>query len=155
MNHRKTTMNKTTTIYNSRMKMADLVASDMSLLSILQRLEIRLGFGEATVAEVCAQHGISAELLLMICNIYSFNSYRPKAEKLKKEDLPHILSYLRASHKHYMNNWFPRLHNNIHTCIFVRQIDRAPRRMVCAPAVCVFMEDSERWSKVVASEHNL
>ena len=48
------------------MKMADLVASDMSLLSILQRLNIALGFGEATVAEVCAQHNISADLFLTI-----------------------------------------------------------------------------------------
>ena len=75
-----------TTIYNSRMKMADLVASDMSLLSILQRLEIRLGFGEATVAEVCAQHGISAELLLMICNIYSFRDYEPQIETLTRSE---------------------------------------------------------------------
>ena len=51
-------MNKNNTVYNSRMKMADLVASDMSLLSILQRLNIALGFGEATVAEVCALHNI-------------------------------------------------------------------------------------------------
>ena len=97
------------------MKAADLISADWSLLSIFERLDIKLGFGEATVAEICAHYNLSTELFLMICNIYSFNNYRPKAETLKKEDLPHILSYLRASHKHYMNNCFPRLHNNIHT----------------------------------------
>ena len=97
------------------MKAADLISADWRLLSIFERLDIKLGFGEATIDEICARYNLSSELFLMICNIYSFNSYRPKAEKLKKEDLPHILSYLRASHKHYMNNWFPRLHNNIHT----------------------------------------
>ena len=108
-------MNQNSTIYNRRMKMADLVASDISLLSILQRLNIALGFGEATVAEVCAQHNISVDLFLMICNIYSFRDYRPQIETLTNDDIRNITAYLRASHKHYMNNWFPRLHNNIHT----------------------------------------
>jgi regulator of cell morphogenesis and NO signaling len=103
------------TIYSGKMKAADLISADWRLLSIFERLDIKLGFGEATIDEICSRYNLSSELFLMICNIYSFNSYRPKAEKLKKEDLPHILSYLRASHKHYMNNWFPRLHNNIHT----------------------------------------
>ena len=103
------------TIYSGKMKAADLISADWRLLSIFERLDIKLGFGEATIDEICSRYNLSTELFLMICNIYSFNSYRPTAEKLKKEDLPHILSYLRASHKHYMNNWFPRLHNNIHT----------------------------------------
>ena len=103
------------TPYTSKTKAADLITSDFNLLYIFERFGIKLGFGEATIDEICSRYNLSTELFLMICNIYSFNSYRPKAEKLKKEDLPHILSYLRASHKHYMNNWFPRLHNNIHT----------------------------------------
>ena len=96
------------------MKAADLISADWNLLSIFERLDIKLGFGEATIAEICSRYNLSTELFLMICNIYSFDNYRPKTEILKKEDLPHILSYLRASHKHYMTNCFPRLHNNIH-----------------------------------------
>lgn len=96
------------------MKAADLISADWNLLSIFERLDIKLGFGEATIAEICLRYNLSTELFLMICNIYSFDNYRPKTEILKKEDLPHILSYLRASHKHYMTNCFPRLHNNIH-----------------------------------------
>ena len=94
-------MNQNSTIYNRRMKMADLVASDISLLSILQRLNIALGFGEATVAEVCAQHNISVDLFLMICNIYSFRDYRPQIETLTNDDIRNITAYLRASHKFY------------------------------------------------------
>lgn len=102
------------TIYSEKMKAADLISADWNLLSIFERLDIKLGFGEATIAEICLRYNLSTELFLMICNIYSFDNYRPKTEILKKEDLPHILSYLRASHKHYMTNCFPRLHNNIH-----------------------------------------
>ena len=121
-------MNKNNTVYNSRMKMADLVASDMSLLSILQRLNIALGFGEATVAEVCAQHNISADLLLMICNIYSFRDYEPQIETLTDDDIRNITTYLQASHKFYRNICFPILHNHIHS--MVKELDDVSRRLI-------------------------
>ena len=103
------------TLYSEKMKAADLISADWNLLSIFERLDIKLGFGEATVAEICAHNNLSSELFLMICNIYSFENYHPKIDALKKEDLPHILSYLRAAHKYYMTNSFPRLHDHIHT----------------------------------------
>ncbi len=121
-------MNRNTTIYNRRMKMADLVASDMSLLSILQRLDIALGFGEATVADVCAQHGISADLFLMICNIYSFRDYRPQIETLTDDDIRSITTYLRASHKFYSTICFPALHNNIHR--MVKELDEISHKLI-------------------------
>ena len=108
--------------------MADLVASDMSLLSILQRLNIALGFGEATVAEVCAQHNISADLFLMICNIYSFRDYRPQSETLTDDDIRNITMYLQASHKFYRNICLPALHNDIHA--MVKELDDVSRRLI-------------------------
>lgn len=129
MNHKlKSIMNKNNTVYNSRMKMADLVASDMSLLSILQRLNIALGFGEATVAEVCALHNISAELFLMICNIYSFRDYEPQIGTLTDDDIRNITTYLRASHKYYRNICFPALHDDIHK--MVKELDDVSRRLI-------------------------
>ena len=110
------------------MKMADLVASDISLLSILQRLNIALGFGEATVAEVCAQHNISVDLFLMICNIYSFRDYQPQIETLTDEDIKYITMYLRASHKYYSTICFPSLHNNIHK--MVKELDEVSRKLI-------------------------
>ena len=108
--------------------MADLVASDMSLLSILHRLDIALGFGEATVAEVCAQHNISAELFLMICNIYSFRDYEPQIETLTDDDIRNITTYLQASHKFYRNICFPTLHNHIHS--MVKELNDVSRRLI-------------------------
>ena len=124
----RTTINMNNTIYNRRMKMADLVASDMSLLSILQRLNIALGFGEATVAEVCAQHNISADLFLMICNIYSFRDYEPQIETLSKEDIMSITMYLRASHNFYRQVCFPTIHNKIHK--LVESLDSVSRKLI-------------------------
>ena len=101
-------------IYTGKMKAAELITADWNLLAVIERFDIKLGFGEATVAELCSKYGISTELFLMICNICSSNGYRPNAGTLGKDDIPHILSYLRTSHRHYINRSFPQLHNNIH-----------------------------------------
>ena len=90
-------MSNKETIYTKRMKVADLIASDGKLLSILQRLGIRLGFGEATIAEICDRYGISTELFLVICNIYSFIDYYPLVDSLNENDIKSITTYLRAS----------------------------------------------------------
>ncbi len=121
-------MNQTTTIYSRRMKMADLLASDNALLSILQRLDIRLGFGEATVDEVCSRYGISTDLFLIICNIYSFRDYSPQVDSLTGKDIKSITTYLSASHRYYTGICFPALHNNIHR--MVKELDDVSRRLI-------------------------
>ena len=121
-------MSNKETIYNKRMKVADLLANDGSLLSILQRLDIKLGFGEATVAELCARYNISAELFLIICNIYSFGDYRPEVETLDKNDIRSITTYLRASHRYYTGISFPNIHASIHK--LVDSLDNVSRRLI-------------------------
>lgn len=110
------------------MKVADLLASDGNLLSILQRLDIRLGFGEATIADLCARYGISAELFIMICNIYSYHDYVPQVESLAEKDIESITAYLRASHRYYTRVCFPAIHNSIHR--LVNELDNVSRRVI-------------------------
>ncbi|MBR5476487.1 MAG: hemerythrin domain-containing protein [Bacteroidaceae bacterium] len=116
------------TLYSDRMKMAELVAADGNLLSILQRLGIELGFGEATVADVCARYGLSKSLFLVICNIYSFRHYAPAMDSLDKNDIVHIINYLRVSHKYYKEVCFPGIHNKIHK--LVEGLDDINRRLI-------------------------
>ena len=121
-------MSNNETIYNKRMKVADLLASDSSLLSILQRLDIKLGFGEATINELCSRYGISVELFLMICNIYSFHEYNPHIDMLGKNDIKSITTYLRASHRYYTTVCFPAIHEGIHT--LVKELDEVSRKLI-------------------------
>ena len=121
-------MSNNGTIYSRRMKVADLLASDSSLLSILQRLDIRLGFGEATIGELCMRYGISEELFIMICNIYSFHEYHPHINRLDKNDIKSITTYLRASHRYYTTVCFPAIHEGIHT--LVKDIDNVSRKLI-------------------------
>ena len=121
-------MSNNGTTYSKRMKVAELLASDSSLLSILQRLDIKLGFGEAKISDLCARYGISEELFLMICNIYSFHEYQPHIDILDKNDIKSITTYLRASHCYYTTVCFPAIHEGIHT--LVKGLDNVSRKLI-------------------------
>lgn len=121
-------MSNNVTIYSKRMKVADLLASDNSLLSILHRLDIKLGFGEAKISDLCARYGISEELFLMICNIYSFHDYQPHIDILDKSDIKSITTYLRASHRYYTTVCFPAIHEGIHT--LVKGLDSVSQKLI-------------------------
>ncbi len=121
-------MNNKGTIYTTRMKVADLLTSDGSLLAVLKRFNIKLGFGEATVQELCSRYGISAELFLAICNIYSFKEYTPEIEALDSNDIESLTNYLRVSHKYYTESSLPALHNKIH--IMVKELDEVSRKLI-------------------------
>ena len=110
------------------MKLAQLIADNNELLSLLQRLDIKLGFGEATVEDICRRYNLSTELFLMICNIYSFRDYEPQTDILTKEDIIHVTDYLQASHKYYKQVCFPSIHDKVHS--LVNTLDDVSRHLI-------------------------
>lgn len=121
-------MGNNTTLYSKRTKVAELIAADNDLLSILQRLGIRLGFGEITVDEMCRRYNLSTELFLIICNIYSTRDYTPHTDSLQQSDIKHVTNYLLASHSYYKNVCFPLLHEKIHR--LVEELDAVNRKLI-------------------------
>lgn len=101
-------------LFTENMKLADLLESDYRLLSIVSRIGIPLGFGETTVGEMCRRHGLSAELFLLICRIYSSDgSFVPAPDHLKVSDLTDIMNYLHRSHLYYSETVIPHLGTKI------------------------------------------
>ena len=96
--------------FTESMKLADLLESDYRLLSIVSRLNIPFGFGETTVGDICRRHGLSPELFLLICRIYSSNGgFMPDPDHLEVGDLTDIMKYLHSSHLYYSGNVIPNL----------------------------------------------
>ena len=100
-------------LFYKEMKLGDLIDANYKLLTILSRLGIRLGFGEITVEEMCRRYGLSSQLFLIICRIYTFDGYHPSCEELGEDDLRHIVDYLRASHRYYKEYSLPRLRKGV------------------------------------------
>ena len=84
------------------MKMADLMDTDFAVLGVFTRMGLSLGYGEASVEEVCRKAGVSPETFLLICRVYAQDGYRPTREALSKASIRDIVNYLRRSHTYYM-----------------------------------------------------
>mgnify|MGYP003305537813 CR=1 FL=1 len=54
--------------FSPHSKMADMVAANYTLILVMPRLGIPLGFGEKCVQEVCDQCALPVDFVLMICN---------------------------------------------------------------------------------------
>ena len=100
-------------IFSENMKMADLVLGNSKLLLMFPRFGMNLGFGDHSIAEVCAMNNVSTPFFLMICNVYCNNDYTPSPEDIATVDLKALINYLLESHKYYLNERLPHIEEHL------------------------------------------
>lgn len=100
-------------IFSENMKMADLVLGNSKLLLMFPRFGMNLGFGDHSIAEVCAMNNVSTPFFLMICNVYCNNDYTPSPEDIATVDLKALINYLLESHKYYLNERLPHIEDHL------------------------------------------
>jgi regulator of cell morphogenesis and NO signaling len=110
------------------MKIFELVESAPSILSIFSRLDIRLPFGDISVAEMCDREGYTTELFLALCSIHATDNFRPDTERLSVDMLPEVINYLRASHRYYAEKMLP--HTSAHLQEILEHCDTLSRNML-------------------------
>ena len=98
-------------------KLAELLAGNRSLLQLLTRFGIGLGFGDHSVEQVCMNNQVNPDLFLMICEIYADPRYMPNEKELMKIDLSVLLSYLKTSHHYYLDERFPHIEQHLQRII--------------------------------------
>lgn len=101
------------TLFTGRMKMADMIASNYDLILMLPRFGIPLGFGEKTVKEVCRDNNVDDHFFLTVCNIYTFDDYRPDDEEAARIDNRLVAEHLSASHRYYLEERLPHLQHHL------------------------------------------
>lgn len=90
--------------YTSAMRMRELIADNPDLLPVLTRFDIALGFGEATVAEVCASAGVHTDTFLAVVNFLSGFPADPQ-----KVDARSMIAYLGNAHSYFLEYVAPRM----------------------------------------------
>lgn len=95
------------------MKMSDMIASNYDLILMLPRFGIPLGFGEKSVKEVCRERGVDENFFLTVCNIYSFDDYRPDDEEVAAIDHRLVVEHLQASHRYYIEDRLPHMQHHL------------------------------------------
>lgn len=101
------------TIFTGRMKMADMIASNYDLILMLPRFGIPLGFGDKSVKEVCRDSAVDENFFLMVCNIYSFDDFRPDSDEVAAIESRLVVEHLQASHRYYINERLPHLQHHL------------------------------------------
>lgn len=100
-------------LFSKDMQIAELIDTSCSLLTLFQRLDVQLPFGDRSVEELCGRYGISTEMFLLLCRIYAGDEFEIDVESLSKQDLTHILRYLRASHRYYLEEALPAIEQGV------------------------------------------
>lgn len=89
-------------------KMAEVININHHLLSVLHKMGITLGFGDANVAEVSERHGLNPDFVAAILNTYNDPHYFPE-QHLSSFCVDEIVDYLRRSHRAYIFEQLPEL----------------------------------------------
>ncbi len=92
-------MNSTSISPNT--KMADVIHLNYNNLLVLERMNIKLGFGDKTVAEVCEKYNVDSTLFTVICSIFSNHDYEPLESDLMDISIEQLLAFLKESHNYY------------------------------------------------------
>lgn len=97
--------------FTENMKLADIITANYSLVLMLPRFNISLGFGEKSVKEICERNGISVHFFLLICNVYTFDNYTPDNTSFTEMDF--LVPYLSASHHYYIQERLPHIEHHL------------------------------------------
>ena len=89
------------------MKIYELIDAAPMLLSLFSRLDIRLPFGDISIAEMCRRDGYNPKLFMMLCAMHIDSRYHPSHEEMSEDMLPEVIAYLRASHRYYAERMLP------------------------------------------------
>ena len=100
-------------LFSGKMKLADLISANHNLIFTLPRLGIPLGFGDKSVAEVCAKYNVPVDFFLLVCNVYTFDCYVPDKESVVVTDMRLLIPYLRASHNYYLRERLPHIEQHL------------------------------------------
>jgi regulator of cell morphogenesis and NO signaling len=89
------------------------VLENLQLLPLLPRFNLKPGFGELSVDEVCRAHGVNTDFFLEIANAYLDELYVP-GEGLSLFSLGTMVNYIRATHSYYKDIALPTVEKKLY-----------------------------------------
>ena len=94
------------------MSMCQAIIENMQLLPLFPRFNMKTGFGEMSVAEVCNAHQVNIDFFMEIANAYLDEAYIPR-EGLALFSLGTVVEYLTSTHTYYVEIALPSVEDNI------------------------------------------
>ena len=108
--------------YKPTDKMIDLIGDNYSLLQVMSRFGLSLGFGDKTVKEVCEMNNVDCQTFLVVVNFMAegFSRMDGSADDIS---IPALVDYLRQAHIYFLDYCLPAIRRKLIEAIDCSQDD--------------------------------
>ena len=89
-------------------KLHDIVMTDPTVVTVLNRFGIELGVGDNTVGSICLKHGMNSDFFMTILNTYLSSEYFPE-KVLSSFSANLIVDYLNKTNSYYEQFQIPNI----------------------------------------------
>jgi len=98
--------------FSENEKLSDLIREDHSLLLVISRFGLSLGFGDKTVKEVCETNGIDCNTFLAVVNFLSEGNFEVD-NAYDSISVVSVVDYLKNSHSYFLDFKLPAIRNKL------------------------------------------
>ncbi len=98
--------------YKASDKMGDLICDNYTLLQVLSRFGIALGFGDKTVQEVCDMNHVDCRTFLAVVNFLTQDSDCMQ-DHLECISVRSLMSYLKQAHSYFLDFELPSIRKKL------------------------------------------
>ena len=99
-------------IYIPNDKMADIICDNYSLLQVMSRFGLPLGFGDYTVEEVCHSHQVDFRTFLAVANFINKGHSRSSAS-IDDISVESLMTYLKNAHHYFLDFQLPTIRRKL------------------------------------------
>lgn len=103
--------------YKHNDSLAEIIGDDYTLLQVLSRFGIALGFGDKSVDEVCRENEVDTDTFVAVCNFIS-QGIKPSFDEFTSLNVSSLLTYLKNSHTFFVDFMLPSIRRK-----FVNAVD--------------------------------
>ena len=99
-------------IYIPNDKMADIICDNYSLLQVMSRFGLPLGFGDYTVEEVCHSHQVDCRTFLAVANFIN-KGYSRSSASIDDISVESLMTYLKNAHHYFLDFQLPTIRRKL------------------------------------------
>ncbi len=117
-------------------KMSNVISRNYSLISVMSRFGMSLGFGEKTVKEVCDNQNVDCGTFLAVVNFVDEDAYG--GEYIFDEDsvsLPALMEYLKQAHSYFLDFSLPTIRMKL-----CEALDQEPEKNDITQSILMFYD---------------
>lgn len=132
------------------MKLSDVIHHDYTLVPVIYRFDIQLGFGDGSIEEICEKKSINLGFFLTILNTFHDSQYFPK-DYFRSFPAEELIKYLGRAHHYYCEEKIPEIKKLIAKLWKLNSKDKNTLKLISD----FFDEYSAEFSRHIEREENI